>query len=230
MSEVREDTSCFLGRPYAYYDSVSYEGLKRDDTTRVACFRSERGDYFTLSSEEVDDLLQAGKRRGDSFLPIKLARVGLDGVAHLNFPHTTMAEMFRGIINGLGGPVIGTVLASSALVASLHVGLYKAVGVRMDSTNGAYLNAAVPVADTPGLTYDSKRQTYFQTTGSPRQLLSWTFNEKGDLKEACVIKVRQPGDGTLAWWAVPKYDPKCISGADSSLLIKLPAPPLPRPQ
>lgn len=183
---------------------------------------------FSLTSKQIKEAIKVGAAKGYDFPQMRLAQAEM--VSAQRWDRAT--DIFNRVaaVPFFIGSAVATVATVASVMILLTLGFSKILNTIGDYSVGSFLNDAAPVTDRPGLTYDSKRQTYFQTTGSPRQLLSWTFNEKGDLKEACVIKVRQPGDGTLAWWAVPKYDPKCISGADSSLLIKLPAHPLPRPQ
>jgi hypothetical protein len=194
----------------------------------VAGFRNPQSwDEYRLSPQKIDRLLKAGEERGYNLPLVRLAQAELADAQRRYRVRCIFNKIGDKLINTLGFvslcAILGTVVVS---VASLGV---KARNAAQDSPYQARLNAAAPVAGYSGLTYDSENRTYFQTTKSPRQLLSWTFNEKGGLENACSIAVRQPEDGTLAWWMVPKYNPKCISGEHLSQLSKLPAP-LPRPQ
>lgn len=190
----------------------------------AAAFRNpQSGDEYRLSPQKIDPLLKAGEVRGYNLPLVRLAQAELADAQR----QYRVRRIFNQIKEELWGfsrlGLVGMGAATMLLAVS------KAVDVSADSAYEARLNAAASVAGHPGLTYNAEYRTYVQTTESPRQLLSWTFNEKGGLENACSIAVRQPEDGALAWWMVPKYNSKCISGEHLSQLSKLPAP-LPRPQ
>lgn len=183
---------------------------------------------FSLPSQQIKEAIKVGAAKGYDFPQMRLAQAEM--VSAQRWDRAT--DIFNRVaaVPFFIGSAVATVATVASVMILLALGFSKILNTIGDSVNEMYLSAAVPVAGRPGLTYNSERQTYFQTTESPRQLLSWTFNEKGDVKDACSIAVRQPEDGTWAWWTVPKYNPQCISGENLSKLSKLPAHPLPRPQ
>lgn len=233
-NDVAAANSRFERFLYADYKGIS---CIRYDRPSAAVFEDSRPEdkrpsdiyfcfAFPLGPESMEEALESGKARGCEFPQIRLAQAELAKAQRWHKVTKVFNEMKYGM-----GEALPTILGGAA-ICLIAVGVGKIFNVLCDSTTESYLNAAVPLEGKPGLTYGSANRTYFQTTESPRQLLSATFDEKGGLKKVCSIDERQPEDGTLAWWVVPKYELNCISGAELSRLSKFSASlsSLPRPQ